>query len=282
MNEHRPQPKVRSISDRKVYWLLAGLSLVLLVFCAFFDLQIAQASYRPESRFGNFLRNFGEQPGHALILFSAGVYLWYGRNLLIRIVMLIPFCLEILILIDKYRPPGSFVEGAFVALLVLLPVVVILLFRRFMTAAGIARNSALVVLAGVLHPLFLVQILKKLWGRIRFNDLAEGALDFTPWYLPQGITGSQSFPSGHTAMGVMMCFLILYLPRHLRGPAFFPLFAWAIAVAASRVILGAHYVSDVSFSLLAGLGLLFFFNRLSAPAEETLQVQDQVDDRSPE
>ncbi len=267
MNELRP-PRDRDVPpDPKVYAILAGLTVGLLVLCSFFDLQIARAAFDPESRFGLFLRKFGEYPGHALILSSAGVYLLYGRRLVIRLLMLLPFSLEILIFIKKHQPVGSFTEGVFVWILLLFPLAAIFYARRFITNAAMARSAGLVVLAGVLHPLILVQILKKLWGRVRFNNLEDGVFHFTPWYLPQGINDHQSFPSGHTAMGIMACFLVLYLPRHLRVCAFVPLLVWAVAVAASRVILGAHYVSDVVFSLSVGLGLLVFFNRIRNRAE---------------
>ena len=252
------------------YGGLAALTLGLLALCARFDLEIAWAVYEPESRFGLFLRKFGEYPGHALILFSAGVSLLYGRQLVIRLLMGLLIFLEIYFFIEKYHPVGSFTEGVVVSFLILFPLAAILIARRYMPRAAMARSAALVVLAGVLHPLFLVQIVKKLWGRVRFDDLEEGASQFTPWYLPQGINDHHSFPSGHSAMGIMACFLVLYFPSHLRVVAFLPLFAWAIAVAASRVILGAHYASDVIFSLSVGLGLLLFFHRISDETRPTL------------
>ena len=263
MNELRPQPDCKGYSGRKGYWLLAGLTGGLLALCAFFDLQIAHAAFQPESEFGHFLHKFGECPGHALILYSAGVYLLLGRHLIIRLLMILPFCLEIWIFVAKHPPIHSFSEGALVSFLVLFPLAIILYTRRFTTNAEMSRSAALVVLAGVLHPIILVQILKKLWGRVRFDDLVEGETQFTPWYLPQGFTDHHSFPSGHTAMGILACFLVLYFPSHLRKLAFLPLFAWAMAVAASRVILGAHYVSDVIFSLFIGLTLLLCFSQLS-------------------
>ncbi len=264
MKEIRPQPERKSLPGAWVYWGLAVVTLGVLALCAYFDLSIARATYEPDSRFGQFLREFGEYPGHSLLLFSAGVYLLYGRHLVIRLLMVLLFCLEVFIFIQKHHPAGSFIEGVVVYSLILFPFIVIVNARRYMTKAAMARNSGLVVLAGVLHPLFLVQVVKKLWGRVRFNDLEDGFAQFTPWYLPQGITDNHSFPSGHTAMGIIACFLVLYVPRRWRVVAFIPLFVWALAVAASRVVLGAHYASDVVFSLSAGLGLLFFFHRISA------------------
>jgi len=59
-----------------------------------------------------------------------------------------------------------------------------------------------------------------------------------------------AFPSGHTARAVVAAY---YLSRGRRGPVRVALWAWALAVAASRVLLGAHWVSDVAASVVLGL-----------------------------
>jgi membrane-associated phospholipid phosphatase len=96
----------------------------------------------------------------------------------------------------------------------------------------------------------VVNGLKATWGRVRFRDLDALANDFTPWYLPQGFTGHLSFPSGHAAMGwVLLPLLALFRPG---SPGFVRaavlLGGWGLFVAASRVVVGAHYASDVLFS----------------------------------
>lgn len=81
-------------------------------------------------------------------------------------------------------------------------------------------------------------LLKIMIGRARprhFDDL--GAVAFDP---PGFSSGFQSFPSGHSATaGALAIILILLFPR-LKWTWLF-LAAW---IAASRVIVGAHYPSD--------------------------------------
>lgn len=98
----------------------------------------------------------------------------------------------------------------------------------------------------------LVEILKNLWGRVRFRS-PHGLQLFTPWYLPQGINGNKSFPSGHTtAASITLC--LLALPQFYHRPI--PVWITAVAflspllMAVSRMIMGAHYLSDTTFAFL--------------------------------
>jgi membrane-associated phospholipid phosphatase len=108
----------------------------------------------------------------------------------------------------------------------------------------------------VLNDLLFVQITKTLWGRVRFRDLDALQANFTPWYLPQGITGHRSFPSGHAAMGWMLLPLLLLALDRGRGVQVATgvlVVTWGVLVAVSRVVVGAHYASDVLFSSAVGV-----------------------------
>ena len=66
-------------------------------------------------------------------------------------------------------------------------------------------------------------------------------------------TGSNSFPSGHTAFAVALAFALYFL---VRGTRWGVITAWAgavlaVVVAWSRIYIGVHYPSDVVASFLA-------------------------------
>ena len=86
----------------------------------------------------------------------------------------------------------------------------------------------------------LVVFLKIIFGRYRPVMLFEsGKYGFTFFQLTQA--RKLSFPSGHTdTIFAFMTALSLLIPRHR-----IPFFCLAIVVAASRVLIGAHYPSDV-------------------------------------
>ncbi|MCS7008942.1 MAG: phosphatase PAP2 family protein [Chthoniobacterales bacterium] len=90
-------------------------------------------------------------------------------------------------------------------------------------------------------------------GRVRPRDEAKlGAGFFGPWHegrLTVGVPGYNSFPSGHAATAFGFA-----------SPVFFAvpwvglvLMVGAVMVAMSRVMLGAHHLSDIVVSLLLAL-----------------------------
>ncbi|AUX78268.1 MULTISPECIES: phosphatase PAP2 family protein [Sinorhizobium] len=93
----------------------------------------------------------------------------------------------------------------------------------------------------------LVHGLKLLIGRARPELFAEyGAYSLTPF---TGSGAFESFPSGHsTAAGAFFGAFAMLTPR-LR-PLFLIL---ALLIGVSRVVVGAHYPSDVAAGLLLGL-----------------------------
>lgn len=105
----------------------------------------------------------------------------------------------------------------------------------------------------------LVHALKLVIGRARPELLGElGAYSLTPF---AGDVLFESFPSGHSAaVGSFFGAFSMLVPR-LR-----PLFLLgALTIGVSRVIVGAHYPSDVAAGLLLGLwtaiATAFFFAR---------------------
>ncbi|MBS6373138.1 MAG: phosphatase PAP2 family protein [Erysipelotrichaceae bacterium] len=76
---------------------------------------------------------------------------------------------------------------------------------------------------------------------------------FTPWYLPQGVNGNKSFPSGHTtAASITLCLFALPLFTKKRLSSWQTMLAVLspIMMALSRMIMGAHYLSDTVFAIL--------------------------------
>ena len=74
--------------------------------------------------------------------------------------------------------------------------------------------------------------------------------NFTSWFLPNGFAGHQSFPSGHAAMAWMILPLLILVSNKsklTRSALLFIIICWGTAVPISRIVIGAHYASDVLF-----------------------------------
>jgi membrane-associated phospholipid phosphatase len=69
------------------------------------------------------------------------------------------------------------------------------------------------------------------------------------WNGPQFSSKYHAFPSGHTASSTAF-FVALFLARKKQGT---PLLLIPILIALSRMIAGAHYLSDVTFAAILGV-----------------------------
>ncbi len=139
------------------------------------------------------------------------------------------------------------------------------------------------VVSAVIVANLLIMIIKDPVGRMRFRALntdfgqklkADGIRDYTPWYIANGQPDKEiidgfvsmfpgasdafkSFPSGHTCAAGMSYALIM-LPdvidfKSKKSKKGVKIACWIIPiaitmlVAISRIVVGAHYMSDVTF-----------------------------------
>ncbi len=120
-------------------------------------------------------------------------------------------------------------------------------------AAQISRVGGYLLISIALSGL-LANLVKRIIGRARpvhFHDW--GAFGFSPF---NGHASFESFPSGHaTTIGAFFAALAFLFPRYR-----FVFAACALWLASTRVMIGAHYPSDV----IAGLALGGWFSFMLA------------------
>jgi membrane-associated phospholipid phosphatase len=241
--------------------LLALFGAALGGVCAGYDLALSQAVVQRDAGWALFGQRYGELPGmFAFALAAAALYARPEPDAARRrwqrewSWLVCSIGLSAAALLSLYRFLDLRVSRLAAALL-LLGTLVLTRVGRSWLGRGLPLSAALEsactwsVRLGVWSWL-LVSALKLGWGRVRYRDLAPLAADFTAWYAPRGWTGHSSFPSGHAAMGWLL------LPSLLIWPVGSAAYRWALAisvgwgvfVSASRVVLGAHYLSDVLFS----------------------------------
>ena len=246
----------------KLLLIIVIVWIILAIVFGFTDLEISKAVADEKSAWGIFGRDYGEVPGYALIAIALATFLGsFNSNLKIQ---KIPAYISIIVGIFFIIFPSGKTDF-YTGWSLIIPMIFYVIFtwnkdwKKYRNLAGI------ISLLAIINPLILVQTIKIFWGRVRFRDLAPGFVDYTPWFLPQGITGNRSFPSGHTAMGWMFLpFLIAIKER--KNTALIKIlfssliFGWGIFVGLSRIVIGAHYASDVLFStgLAAGITILLY------------------------
>lgn len=236
--------------------------LIFLIFCwiilaiifGFTDLEISKAIVNRESDWARFGRDFGEGPGYGIIAISLAIFLGsYNEDIkkqkipgyVITLIGVFFFILGIIIVDLWYVLLGGSI---------MFSLIIFIIFTLNRDWTEFKTISIVIILLAIINPLIVVQLTKILSGRVRFYNLASDYSNYTPWFLPPGPSlKNDSFPSGHTAIGWMFLPLLIQVrERKWNDPvriltALFVI-GWGLFVAISRVVIGAHYASDVLFS----------------------------------
>ena len=112
-----------------------------------------------------------------------------------------------------------------------------------------------------------VDVLKIVFGRLRFAGLSDPLMQFRPWYVIQSHHINSGFPSGHASRSALLfcCFLIpSFRPKSIFGRRrllFLILFiAFTGCSCISRILAGEHYATDIITGLF--ITLLVFVLRM--------------------
>lgn len=278
---------MKKISNRATayYFILVWITAAFLLESS--DLWISINLYNPNSGWEIFIEKFGEIPGLLVVLIGIHIYIvTLKTSSNIKTILVNGFLLTTGSLITLYifwllslSLSGStdlFNENRsyfFLAVIVLNILISLLFRRRHKFSKKSVLFSRITFKTFFYGYLLIATPLKIFWGRIRFRDLAANYSNFTPWYWPNGITGNQSFPSGHAAMSFIMITLFIFFidkPFYKRIITKGLIISWGLAVCASRVVIGAHFTSDVLFgAMIMIVTYLFLINN----ANKILKVE---------
>lgn len=266
------------LAPKRDVYLLGAILIALLLVGSVGDLAISTALVNQRSAFGLLLAGYGEAPA-MLALTAAGTLLITGRSPrshrpVLRVsagISLLVVSFIGLMLIPAVHLQAPLLITATTGLILVSAVTLATHRVSRKTDPELVLKVAMVLIAVVFLELFIVNILKLLWERPRMRMISvTDSARFQPWWSPgyaeraglreAGIAGEEfkSFPSGHTANAA--CALLLTLLAALKEtwrPRVELLFwlgaLWALLVAFSRIIMGAHFVTDT----VAGLSVTF-------------------------
>ena len=236
----------------------------LAAYFAFTDLQISISVVNQYSWWANFLQDFGEIPGLLVLFCSAHIFLARysseSRFRKIALSIILFFAVSFLsgylvfVIYSGIAGSNSIFQEYQIAIIFILLVLNFLLniqIRKLKIPNSLIHFSKTSVLLGMYGYLCFIQPIKHFWGRVRFKDLDAFYSNFSQWFLPNGINGNQSFPSGHAAMGWMilpLLILVVNKSKIMKVSLHIIIIFLGVAVSLSRVVIGAHYASDVLFS----------------------------------
>ena len=247
--------------------------MTLLLICTFYDLEISKALFNTSSHYGQFFEAIGELPMTYIGCFSAAalVVTTKKRNNWSFYVGKIGFS-SLMLLFSFFSVMMSGMHISIPLWLKLVLTLVTCLFFYLLARAVPTsqhmnlRKAAKVGLLLAISAILLITILKMLWGRMRFREMTDPANQFTRWYLPQSLTTNNefmSFPSGHAANATVVLWISL-LPTFVKSLVGkkrlleVTAIVWIVLVMISRIVMGAHFATDVIVGMLISMMLFFF------------------------
>ncbi len=238
-----------------LFYVLAAAAMAV---AAVYDLKIDIALNNPKSFVANWFADTGEMPGYLLLLAAGGVLATHLKNRWLKALFYIgtlgagvylgDYVARRLFADTALRTGYGVLYGLGTAVLLLLALRLIPVPERLVKPLVLL---ALIGICGYGVSSGIINLMKMLWGRVRFRDLTEDYEAFTAWYTVNGNTGAHSFPSGHTGSAGVSYFLMVlpFLSEkwQKRGHLCFgAAFTYTTLVAATRLVMGAHYLSDVA------------------------------------
>ena len=267
-------PVSKTLIKTRDILIVTGFFIVMMIVGSFADYQISLALHNENNFFGIILGAYGQLPAF-LCLQVGGILLFLGRNkerklicVLQAIGGLVLFLFSIVAFM--YVPleyMEHFANGKTISMVVGVLLSVAVLFLVFKMSKSAERTDmirvATVFLLTVVVEMVVINVIKIPWGRPRMRLIAiNSEVTFTPWWIAGstvkdtimgkfGVASNEfkSFPSGHTcdaAMAMLLPLITLLQPKWKGKETllFFIGATWGVLVAISRIIVGAHFVTD--------------------------------------
>lgn len=261
--------------QKKERVIVFSLGAVLLLIFTFTDLQISTVLFT-KNLYGRIFEIIGEIPFLFLSLFGCCLlFRFRARKNLVCNIASAAVC-GCLILYFTYM--GGFMTwrylcgnlGRISTLWGALIGALLLFFAAFCAFKIPKENAHKAVTYGIIALVYfaalivVMNLIKTAWGRMRLREMTDPLTQFTPWYIITNRGGFDnryaSFPSGHS-MNSAAIILAVLLPSFVpmlsaqRKNIKIAVYTWTLLVGVSRVVMGAHFASDVTVGILLSLTL---------------------------
>ncbi|MCH5180682.1 MAG: phosphatase PAP2 family protein [Erysipelotrichales bacterium] len=280
------------MKNKKIFFPIFGIVLIVFVLGLFFDLQFAQVIYSKNNLFAKIMAAIGETPAYGGLAFIGGGLFATNLKRENKFLKIVFFAMAFLCVLGgivlSTRAMASHnafnIEDKWY---IVLPFALIidgglgyLGYRMCLKSTNEDTLKVLLFMLMVIAAVVLsITVLKRLWGRPRYRFIdKEGDLNlFRNWweihsgikdtFINKGVSSDEfkSCPSGHTSSAAC-ALLLMYLPlidEKLKGKETLLLLIgaiWAGVVGFTRHILGAHFLTDTSFAYMITMLIILVLN----------------------
>lgn len=247
-------------------------AIISMIVASFFDLKIDDVLNNPESPFALWFYATGEMPAR-LVLPLAGAVIYYLSEKVIAKLLGVVVCIggsaylgthiSTYMFVEENNIPFGIVFGLGIGL-------IIMMVGKYIKIPNVLKKPLLIFayagIAVMAIEVGIVESTKMFWGRPRYRAmLANNDFSvFQPWYHINGdkyrslwehSNEIKSCPSGHTA-SAGVSYLTMFLPfcfdkfKNKTKLCFAIPFVYTSIVAFTRMVMGAHFLSDVTIGAI--------------------------------
>ncbi len=278
--------KIDTVYTKKNITIILAIIVVLMILGSLFDYSLSLSLFNESNLFGRILAAYGQLPVSLGMLIS-GTLLIYVCEKRFCLSTVLSFLFGILLalfgLFMSAYEPVMYLSGT-LSTPVLVCITLILMFCLDLVVFRLVKDGEKdqikqlikYMVFATLMTTVVINVIKIPWGRPRMRMIAvTPEASFQPWWvvgsemkdrlMAMGVASEEfkSFPSGHTASAACMLMIAAFpvanetLKKH-EQTLFWIAVIFAFVVGFSRIIMGAHFLTDIT----AGFTVGFFVNAI--------------------
>ena len=287
-------------------YVVLGIFLVLFILGTFLDLSLTTAIFSRDNTFGITISAIGTIPGYMILAVIGGGYFALALHkqyktifkVLLYVASAAFLVLPIYFAGREFFGPNGFVNEkiVWVGYLICLPIALGCAYLGyFLTKKSDNENLWIIYIIASL-AIFMalvpgVSLLKAIFHRPRYRTLSlYDDIEFHAWYQRCGNYKElmeahnlkseefKSFPSGHAGASAVFMIGVSILPflskkyDKLVLPLFYAGFAYTLFVAFTRILVGAHFLSDVAMGGILTSIFMFINNEVLIAVDKKKKI----------
>lgn len=265
--------------NKKTYISLLTIGLIILIYASFNDMALSNQLYGKMQGFGKLFEVIGGSPAYLLIAGCGAGLAYINKRKIMQVCLsggsILSFSLFFKDMVAYAISPGGTDSKASVGMEIKIISLLIAIVCFMILLTGLKkigkqvilkyRKQLLGVLLACLFQLFIQESTKIIFARPRYWSIIDGTNQFQNWYQARGPlidNARMSFYSGHTANAYMSIFASCLTnnpkTKHIIISAGL---VFGTCTAISRIVMGQHFLSDVTMSFIIVISLFYFVNQ---------------------